>query len=218
MILNSTTLSLDLITSIERSSKWFIDHPILNVLSKSSDVQINALYDCFALGRSDARVFISIRHLIKALKGEVLLLAIRLLAHVTPHPDILRGDDNWVTSEVSEEFRQNIDWDTEEITQMLSEVPGEHWIRGDIGQDVYMLLYEDTCIREKMEKVSIIAIDQGAEEVAFLALYLTVYWAGEDGIAQYQKMLSQRANLRTLPLSSELEVLLYDFGYVPMFD
>ena len=187
-ILTPTILHLELRPSVERFRTLHLGHPIVQLCSQSVPVQLSAIYDCFALGRSDARVFIALRYMTRALVDEPLRLAIRILSHLTPHGDILWHKDNWIPAEVTRDARPHLVWDTQEIYMFLSYVDVDAWQRGGLGEDLYMLFMEDPLIKDKMESVALTAINSGDEEIAFTALYLTVYWAGEGGAEKYHYM------------------------------
>lgn len=217
-ILTAITLKSELIASLLTIKKWHIEHPILFLNSESVDVKLNALYDCFALGRSDARVLITLRYLIKTLDNFSVLTAIRILSHTTPHPDIFWNSNNWIPEKVTEKVRSHLNWEIQEICYLLSAVTWENWQRGDYGEDLYMILREDSEIHQKMEEVAIFAIDHYIDDVAFTALYLSIYWAGEHGFEKYQKMLSLRSDFQRLSLVNDLYQILSEFGYIILFE
>lgn len=217
-ILTPTTLHLEIRPSLERFSTPHSVHPIVHVCSQSVPTQLSAIYDCFALGRSDARVLIALRYLIRALMDEPLRLAIRVLTHLTPHGDILWHKGNWIPAEVKKDAHPHLVWDTQEIYMFLSNVGMDTWHRGGLGEDLYMLFLEDPRIKEKMESVALTAMNRCDEEIAFTALYLTVYWAGEGGAEKYRHMLIQHPGFQRLPLAGELERTLRETGYVILFE
>jgi hypothetical protein len=217
-ILTPTILHIEIRPSIERFSTPHSGHPIVQICSKSIPAQLVAIYDCFALGRSDARVFIALRYLTRALVDKPLCLAIRVLSHLTPHGDILWHKGNWVPAEVTKEVRPHFIWDTQEIYKFLSYVDMAEWQRGGSGEDLYVLFIEDPDIKEKMESVALTAMNRVDEEIAWIALYLTVYWAGTSGAEKYHRMLSEHPGFQTLPLAGELEQMLRESGYVILFE
>ena len=81
-----------------------------------------------------------------------------------------------------------------------------------------MLFRQDPQIEVKMETVAVEAMSDGDEEVAFTALYLTVYWAGNKGSEKYLQMLSKSQGFQKLPLARELEQILHDCGYITLFE
>jgi hypothetical protein len=81
-----------------------------------------------------------------------------------------------------------------------------------------MLFMEDPQIKTKMETVAVEAMDAGDEEIAFAALYLIVYWARENGVGAYERMLAKRPAFQTLPLAAELDQVLQEQGFVILFE
>jgi hypothetical protein len=217
-VLTPATLTLELRSSLDRFTRLNIEHPIIKLCSASENSQLNALYDCFALGRSDARILIELRYLTKMLTDKALYLAIEILAHLTPHPDILWNETNWIPDDVKKSVRSHLVWEEQEIWRMLSFVTWEHWERGDYGESLYMLLLEDSEIKNKVENVAFAAIDAGDEEVAFIAFYLTIYWAGSNGSKKYQEMVLARQEFGGFYLLNEIEQTLQDFGQVWLFE
>lgn len=216
-VLTPTSLRFELITSLYKFSKRNNNHPLLGILSKAEHIQMSSLYDCFALGRSDPRILIALRYLLMALEGEALLLAIRLLSHVTPHPDIWWSADNWIMADVKKEVQSHLSWDINEILYLLSAIPWELWERGNTGEDLYMILLEDPNIRKKMTQTAYLALDQGKEEAAFMAFYLSIYWAGKDGVKQLNEMIEAFPNFLALPLVNEVKYALENYGYIALF-
>ena len=191
---------------------------VLRICSEKKAVRIGALLDCFAFGRSDPRMFIMVRQSIGMLSGSPLRLAITILAHATMHPDIMWGKSNWIPELVCSRLKSHWHWSAAEITRMLRGVGWQYWQRGDVGQDLYMLLYQDPQIRMKIERIAVSAVRRLDERVAWAALYMAVYWAGDKGQAKYEEMLMIEPTLRQLPLSGELEMCLSDQGWLSMFE
>jgi len=217
-ILTPSILHLETRPSLQRYSRVHLEHPLVQLCSRSVPSQLSALYDCFALGRSDARVFIALRYLTKVLVGEPLRVSISILSHLTAHPDILWSSRNWVPDDVQKEGIPHLVWDVQEIRTFLSYITWEDWQRGDVGEDLYMLFMQDPQIKTKMEAVALEAMNAGDEDIAFAALYLTIYWAGENGIDKYERMLARCPAFETLPLAAELEQALRECGHVILFE
>jgi hypothetical protein len=190
---------------------------VLQICADREDLQISALLDCFAYGRADHRVFIIIRHLLAMLNGEALRVAIGILAHTTPHPDILWSKSNWVPEEIGPIIAPYLRWRPEEVWRLLSEIAWEEWQRGDTGPDLYMLLTQDPDIRKKVEWVAVEAMREGDEAAAWAALYLAVYWAGDKGAEKYRELLEIEPELRGLDLIGDLEYSLGECGCVSLF-
>jgi hypothetical protein len=193
------------------------DHPVLLICASEEEAQLRGLYDCFALGRFDSRVLVAVRMIFPFLRGRSSRLAIRILAHLTPHPDILWGPKNWIGTEIKEALLPLLVWEDFEIVHMLDCLDDEEWDRGQLGEDVYMLLREDPRIEPKVERVACRAMVIGNKRVAFAGFRLSIYWAGKEGLEKFIEMTEKCPVLRNLRFTNELEQTLREFGYVSMF-
>jgi len=191
---------------------------ILQLGFGEQDVQAAALLDCFAAGRTDPRVFVILRYLVAMLKGEPLRIALTILAHATPHPDIMWSEANWVPEDVCAVVRAHFQWSPDEIKRLLSEIRWEEWQRGDVGQDLYMVLREDPEIAGKIDHVALTAIREGCDGAAWAALYLAVYWAGKRGRDKYARLTGVAPELRGLELAVEIEYILGEVGWLSLFE
>ena len=108
-------------------------------------------------------------------------------------------------------------WQQSEIFEFLDCIDEEEWDRGQLGEDVYMLLHEDPDISTKIEKVACNAILARNERVAFAAFHLAIYWAGEEGLEKFVAMIDKCPALRKLPFTDELENTLHEYGHVSIF-
>jgi hypothetical protein len=218
-ILTPTTLHFELKTTIIRFNKLHrMEHPIIRLYSNSLPIKLEALADCFALGRSDSRVLIALRYLIKSLTGEPFFTAIYILSHLTNHPDIFWNSKNWIPDNIISEVKPHLIWDIDEIRYFLTNVTWDLWQRGNDGENLYMLLVQDPDIKSKIETLAVESINNGEEDVAWATLYLSIYWADKKGFEKYEQMLSQSKDFEKLSLSGELVGLLKEFGYVTLFE
>ena len=62
------------------------------------------------------------------------------------------------------------------------------------------------------------ALLEGNEDVAWYAMYLTIYWARNEGMEMYRGFLAMHPGFRRLPLSGELEMILREQGFVTLFE
>lgn len=185
---------------------------LLRLVEVAESAKGPLLMDCFAFGRSDPRVLVVLRYLLPSLRGDNLRLAVTILSHVTPHPDIYWHPNNWIPEEVTQIVRPHLQWTEDEIIRLVNDIPWELWQRGCEGQDLYMLLIEDPEIECKMERVALRAIEAGEEDAAWCALYLVIYWAGKMGANKLTQMVRRTARFTSLDLYSELVVCLHDSG------
>lgn len=216
-VLTLTTLQFEFRQDFEILSGHVLDDPILKLCAEPQDGQISALYDCFALGRGDARIFIALRYLMLLLSGDALRIAIRILSHLTPHPDIFWTENNWVPQYIKEGVRQHFSWSRDDIILLLSQIGFDEWDRGRLGEDLYMLFLEDREIKAKMQEVALFALSTQKRDVALSAFILTVAWAGENGIKKYEELLHANPEFRALDLVPEIGTELREYGYISVF-
>ena len=69
-----------------------------------------------------------------------------------------------------------------------------------------------------MGEVAHRALLDGNEDVAWYAMYLTIYWAGKEGLEMYRGFLAINPDFRRLPLAAELEGILNEQGRVTLFE
>lgn len=194
---------------------------LFDLCDEAEERQMSGILDCFALGRSDARVLILLRYLLGLLSDGPLKAAIYALSHVTPHPDILWSKSNWVPEDICTKVRRHLRWSRDEIIRFFGEVSWGEWQRGDVGEDLYMLLDCDPKVHVTMQQVlfdALRALNPPNQDVAFTALYLTLYWAQENGMNVYDRIVADLPEVRELPLASELEVTLEEQGCVILFE
>lgn len=191
-------------------------HPLIQALSRDSDVSESAILDCFALGRSEARIFVGLRYLLRALDEEVVRAFVHVLAHLTPHPDVFWHSGNWISEDVKQALQPHLIWQPDEILRLLQVIGFEEFERGGMGQSLYMLLVQDTDIVDKMLKVAVQAGNSNLE-VANIALYLHLHWLGENAPEQFMSVLSTYPELASLPDIPEITQQLQDYGYLTVF-
>ncbi len=192
--------------------------PLLQLTSDDESLRVSALLDCFGLGRSDPRVLILLRHLLRMFGDEQLRLAILILAHTTPHPDVFWHKGNWIPQSVCDAVTRHLLWSEDEIGWLLGSISQDDMQRSAYGQDVYCLLRQDPTIEKKMGEVAHRALLDGNEDVAWYAMYLTIYWAGKEGLEMYRGFLAIDPDFRRLPLAAELEGILNEQGRVTLFE
>lgn len=150
--------------------------------------QIPRMQDCLAFGRKDARELIAMRYLLPLLDGDALEVAIHMLSHVTPHPDIFWGDHNWVRDEICKQVTPHFRWTVDEFCRFFVAVPwGETWWRGEIGESWYMILKEDSDFQSKLEEAAVRLAQQGKNDAAYAALHVACLL----GIRRSDRVLSR---------------------------
>src|SRR5690606_35524256 len=110
---------------------------ILRLCTENEQEQAGALFDCFALGRADPRVLIELRYLLRLIVPELLPAAVHLLAHATPHPDILWTKESMIPEAICQKITAHFRWTTDEIVWLMEAFPQPTWQRGDVGESFY---------------------------------------------------------------------------------
>ncbi len=202
----------------EHSTLRSVGVAALQLTSGEQETQHQALEDCFALGRSDPRVLILIRHMMANFRGQVLRHAIVLLSHATSHPDILYTENNWIPRETADVLMPHLVWTLSEIRKMIALTRGEEWNRGSMFQCIYSILCVDPMIEPKMEKVAKKFLETGKQEDAFWCMYLCLYWAGERGLEKYDEFCEQDIRFADHALTSEIVSILEEHGQLTLFE
>jgi hypothetical protein len=191
---------------------------VLDLLSDSDSKRMQAIIDCFALGRNDARHLIALRYLLSTLEGDELEQALGVLSLATPHPDVFWSKHNWIGNTQKMAVVKHCRWRDDEVYRLLQAVPWERWQRGDLGQSLYMLLMEDPEIGRKMRVALSSLYGDGDLDATFTAAYLLLYWAGENGREAYAELVHDHPLVASIPLMSEVRWALQNFGYLSLFE
>lgn len=216
-LLTTKTLWVEFKASLEASRLSLRVHPLLQAQSLDEDVSNSAIYDCFALGRSDARVLITLRYLIRSLAPEARRLAVKALSHVTPHPDIWWHSGNWIPKEVKDIVLDHLRWSREEIGSLLEVVPLETFERGGIGEDLFMLFDEDPNIIVSMRSTFEVALQTQNDEVASTALCLLLFWSGVGATDVLAELVNKFPEAKTLSVMPQIEPHIREWGHLTLF-
>ncbi len=122
---------------------------VLNLLSPDP-FQTIAVYDAWALSRSEPKYLLLLRRFIMDLAPEALRRTIWLLSHVGSHPNILWTKDNWIKPEAEGLLLPAFRWSPEELSTMLRAVDHSDYGYGTLGECLDVLLYEDRNIVPKL--------------------------------------------------------------------
>ena len=123
---------------------------VLNLLSPDP-FQTGAMYDAWALSRSDAKYLLLLRRFILDLHPEATRRSIWLLSHVGSHPNILFTKDNWINPEAEQLLLPSFRWSPEELAHMLRAVDHSDYGYGTLGECLDVLLYEDPNVVRKLQ-------------------------------------------------------------------
>jgi hypothetical protein len=163
---------------------------IASNLLASGDVQTDAVYDAWALGRSDAKYLLIIRRFILDYEPRALQRAIHLLAHAGAHPDIfyIKGK-NWIPKSVSDLVTPSFRWSPEELVQMFKVIDIEDYGRGTLGQSLDVLLYEDPNLVAKLHMSINLLLNEENTEQALWAASLALTHSDEQR-EEIQKLIA----------------------------
>jgi len=171
-VLSRATLHGQFKTALQGYSSRGFGALALNLLI-AGPLQGDAVYDAWALGRSDSKYLLIIRRFIMDLDGGALRRAIHLLAHAGLHPDILWTPQNWIPPEVSKCVVASYRWSPEEIARMILAIDHGDYGRATLGQSLDVLLYEDPNVLLKLYIAIKLLLDESetyAVRAATLAL------------------------------------------------
>jgi hypothetical protein len=122
---------------------------VLNLLSPEP-FQIGAMYDAWALSRSDPKYLLLLRRFLMDLHPEAVRRTIWLLSHVGSHPNIFWTKDNWIRPDAEQLLLPSFRWSPEELAHMVRAVDYSDYGRGTLGECLDVLLYEDPYIAQKL--------------------------------------------------------------------
>ena len=196
-------------------SRW------LDLASLDPNRQAGAAFDCFAIGRFDARGLILLRAVLTRLSGNGFNAGAHLLAHATPHPDIFWTDRTWISEPIKAEVRETLRWQPYELRQLLAKLADiddeETWGRGTVGQSLYHLFAEDPSINGKLEQALRDAVLSWEDEVAYQLFFLAIYRAGEDSRDYLVELIRRFPRLLQDSRVREVKDIVERFGWVDIF-
>jgi hypothetical protein len=115
---------------------------VLNLLSPEP-FQTGAVYDAWALSRSEPKYLLLLRRFIMDLQPEGLRRTIWLLSHAGSHPNIFWTKDNFITPEAERQLLPAFRWSPEELAEMIRAVDHSDYGYHTLGECLDVLLYED---------------------------------------------------------------------------
>lgn len=190
----------------------------LDLVSPDEDLQLAGVAAAYYVGRTDGRALVLLRRLLFTMGEAARRSAAWALACAVPHADIFHTFDGSPDSEAYRVLEPSLRWTVEEIVGLLALIDEEQGIdRGTFGQHVYHLLVMDPSYANKTADAAIEAARRGESTAATWALVLAIYWAGEDGDAEFRRLLEAEPALAETWAAEQVEQSLRDFGYVALF-
>jgi hypothetical protein len=194
---------------------------LLGLFDSDDERRCRAVFDCWTLGRTDARAFLLLRRALLGLKGESLGRAIFFLSHLTPHPDILWRAENWVPPEIERQVRPAFRWSAQEICDLVCAVEhfyedGADWQRGGLGQCLWMLLASDPDLPSSVPAAMALAAEKNDVDAAFRLLVIHQYLA-DDPLSAAKAALERYPILHSHFYGDELIQMITDFGRIDLY-
>ncbi len=194
---------------------------LLGLFDLDDDWRCESVYDCWALGRSDAHALLLLRRALPELSEESLRQAIVVLSHLTPHPDIAWHAGNWVPEPIKERVRPASRWSAQEVCDLVAAVeerplgtPG--WERGGLGQCLWSLLIEDPQLGDALLPAIAVAL-RAAQLSAALRLLILHQSLAEDPLHAVNQTVTQYPELNEHPYTAELLRQITEFGFVTVY-
>jgi hypothetical protein len=188
----------------------------LNLLSTVHEIQLNAVFDCWGLGRHDARYLQLLRRVIIDLDSGGTRRAIWLLSHLTPHPDIFWTPENWIPESIKSKVRPSFRWSAQEIAHMFRSVGNEELGRGTLGQALHMLLAEDPNFTSSTRGAVDELMRQSELDCAVRAL-ITAVTSAQNPRDELEQVLRSHPQLLESEWMCDIRATLREFGYFSLY-
>ena len=172
--------------------------PVLAIWSSDEMEACQAVWDCTAVGRRDARVLKNLRASIPLIDDAVLPVVVHVLSRLSHHSEWAWRLDDTVRTSVRETFR----WTVEEIIRMIKSTAGD-WGRGTIGQDVTYLLAEDPEIREKLPHAIKSVYSKSVDE-SWMIFCVYLYFCDDRAGQVMKRLLRRYREFRRHPVFQDL--------------
>lgn len=190
----------------------------LDLVSDDNDLQLAGVAGAYHVGRTDGRALVLIRRLMFTMGEAARRSAVWALACAVPHDDIFHTYEGSPDAQACRVLEPSLRWTIDEIVELLSLIDEEQGIdRGTFGQHVYHLLVMDPSYASKTAEAAVEAARSQRDTAATWALVLTIYWAGEDGDAEFRRLLAAEPALGDTWAAEQIEDSLRDFGCVELF-
>jgi hypothetical protein len=187
----------------------------LSLLS-AGPMQLDAVFNAWALGRKDAKFLILLRRLILELEPDAVCRAVFLLSHAGSHPDILWDkQSNWIPQVVCDQALPSFRWSPAELAHMIRAVPTEAYGRGTLGQSLDVLLYEDPDIVAALRSAIGLMISDdlsSATRAATLALSHS-----REALSELSRLIGQYPELMKDDWFSEVTAYVMENGRILLY-
>lgn len=178
---------------------------IFGLLAGDERDQLNAVLDCFALGRRAAAPLLTLRQSLTDLSPAAQAAAVDVLGMCAGHGDVRWHADNWIESDVRLRVRESFHWSYGELVLLLGLPDREEWRRGGRGHSVAALV----AARWRHNRPHLEEIARREQiEVAWPALILLVTYAERGALRIFERLVSRSRSLADEPAVAELGAIL----------
>lgn len=212
-ILTRETIRNEFAESVRSTIVGFRRHPLVQICHEDPEIQRRAIGDCFVLGRSEPRMLIALRYLLFQLHESTFRGGARVLAHLTSHPDIFWTEANWIPQSVRAEVLPHFVWSSDEIVRLLSAAETEEWARGGFGQDLFMLLIQDSGLDPKLEK-AVIQLAKFNDQLSQNAMHLLISRADDTAAELLNHMVDLIPSMKNTEMVQWMREMLREEGCV----
>lgn len=172
-------------------------HSMFAFGSTDADLQKDAIWDCYGLGRRDPEYLIMLRRVMFSLEPDAFRLAVNALDTCSLNFDNLI-DTKWMKLEDRDRVRESFVWSVDEAVELLDSVYDDgngYFGRASYGSGVYWLIvgsepYGDhfyPLVEAAMRR----AIDDGRLHAAAMGLILWLFWQKEQGAEALRSLLQE---------------------------
>ncbi len=188
--------------------------------SDDEELQDAAVYDCWGLGRRDLRYLVLLRRVMFGLQPAPLDRAIFVLNSCSLNMDNLL-DPTWMSTSDRTEVRSYFRWTTDEAVALLDRVQDEDGFeRGSFSSCIYWLIVgpepRGDHFVELAEAATLRAASVGRLHAAAWGLVLRVYWAGDEGRAVFDRLVSKAPQLGRTEIAQTVDSDLSTWGRIEL--
>lgn len=193
----------------------------LLLVDSDDDQRRRGVFNCWTLGRRDPRPLILLRRVLPSLEARSLIDGITVLAHATPHPDILWTKHNWITPLIEDEVRSALRWSADELAALVHAVEtmddgGADWQRGGVGQSLWSIMVVDPELRRKLPAAIAICVEAGHVQAALRLLICHQYLA-EDPVGVVDATMKEHPALADDEVGGYLVEHVHEWGRIDVY-
>jgi len=202
------------VTAAQRALRRHGGQALLNLVDRDERSTLAAIWEAFALGRSDARALILLRNVLPRLRGRAFEDALWALSHVTLNPDIWWSAKNWIPEGIKAQVLRELAWLPDEIYVLVDTLGEGDWRRGTAGEPLYLLLACDFDIDSKLMMTLERACTYHNGRVAGRVLGALQYRAEDDALALVEDVIAALPQLLDFPYVVDIVAAVREHGWL----